>query len=302
MKVLVTGSTGQLAGDLIPLLERSGHSVTGFASSALDITDAERVGFEAARLRPGCIINTAAYTKVDRAEKERERAFAVNRDGAGNLARAASAVGAPLVHISTDFVFDGMKATPYIEEDPTGPLSAYGESKLAGEEEILKTLPEHYIIRTSWLYGARGSNFVKTILRLANDRDAIRVVYDQAGTPTWAGDLAEAVVTVVDAIEAGTLDYGIYNYSNEGIASWYDFAEAVVEESRRMGATLKCRTIEPVRTSEYPTPAKRPAYSVLDKQKIKKTFGISIPHWRASLVKMLEEADRFVMKAGGEKA
>ncbi|MBI5454290.1 MAG: dTDP-4-dehydrorhamnose reductase, partial [Deltaproteobacteria bacterium] len=260
------------------------------------ITDADKVGFEAARLRPGCIINTAAYTKVDLAEKERERAFAVNRDGARNLARAASAVGAPLVHISTDFVFDGRKPTPYIEEDPTGPLSVYGESKLAGEEEILKILPEHYIIRTSWLYGARGSNFVKTILRLANDRDAIRVVYDQAGTPTWTGDLAEAVVTVVDAIEAGTLDYGIYNYSNEGVASWYDFAEAVVEESRRMGATLKCRTIEPVRTSEYPTPAKRPAYSVLDKQKIKKTFGVRIPHWRASLVKMLEEADGAVIK------
>lgn len=297
MKVLVTGSTGQLALDLVPLLERGGHTVIGFDSRALDITDAERVGFEAARLRPGCIINTAAYTKVDLAEKERERAFAVNRDGARNLARAAASIGAPLVHISTDFVFDGRKATPYDEEDPPGPLGVYGESKLAGEEEILKLLPEHYIIRTSWLYGARGSNFVKTILRLANDRDAIRVVYDQAGTPTWAGDLAASIVTVVDAIEAGTLDYGIYHYSNEGIASWYDFAEAVVEESRRMGASLRCRTIEPVRTSEYPTPAKRPAYSVLDKQKIKKTFGVRIPHWRASLVKMLEEADGAVIKA-----
>lgn len=301
MKVLVTGSTGQLAGDLIPLLERSGHSVTGFASGALDITDADKVGFEAARLRPGCIINTAAYTKVDLAEKERERAFAVNRDGARNLARAAASTGAPLIHISTDFVFDGSKGTPYDEEDPTGPLGVYGASKLAGEEEILKVLPEHYIIRTSWLYGARGNNFVKTILRLAAERDAIRVVYDQAGTPTWTGDLAAFIVTVVDAIEAGTLDYGIYNYSNEGVASWYDFAEAVVEESRRLGATLKCRAIEPILTAEYPTPAKRPAYSVLDKQKIKRTFGVRIPHWRASLIKMLEEADGLVIKAAGKQ-
>lgn len=301
MKVLVTGSAGQLAGDLIPALERGGHSVTGFASGALDITDADKVGFEAARLRPGCIINTAAYTKVDLAEKERERAFAVNRDGARNLARAAASTGAPLIHISTDFVFDGSKGTPYDEEDPTGPLGVYGASKLAGEEEILKVLPEHYIIRTSWLYGARGNNFVKTILRLAAERDAIRVVYDQAGTPTWTGDLAASVVTVIDAIEAGTLDYGIYNYSNEGVASWYDFAEAVVEESRRLGATLKCRAIEPILTAEYPTPAKRPAYSVLDKQKIKRTFGVRIPHWRASLIKMLEEADGLVIKAAGKQ-
>ncbi|MBI2413412.1 MAG: dTDP-4-dehydrorhamnose reductase [Deltaproteobacteria bacterium] len=299
MKVLVTGSSGQLAGDLIPALERGGHTVVGFDSRAFDITDADRVGFEAARLKPGCIINTAAYTKVDLAEKERERAFAVNRDGARNLARAAASIGSPLIHISTDFVFDGRKATPYIEEDPTGPLGVYGASKLAGEDEILKTLPEHFIIRTSWLYGARGNNFVKTILRLAGERDAIRVVYDQAGTPTWTGDLAASIAAMVDAIEAGSFDYGIYHYSSEGVASWYDFADAIVDESRKMGASLRCRTIEPILTSEYPTPARRPAYSVLDKQKIKKTFGIRIPHWRASLIKMLEEADGLVIKARG---
>ncbi|OGP24462.1 MAG: dTDP-4-dehydrorhamnose reductase [Deltaproteobacteria bacterium GWC2_56_8] len=297
MKVLVTGAKGQLALDLIPLLERSGHTVIGFDSSSLDITDPDRVGYEAARVKPGCIINTAAYTKVDLAEKERERAFAVNRDGARNLARAAASIGAPLIHVSTDFVFDGRKSTPYGEDELTGPLSVYGASKLAGEEEILQLLPAHFIIRTSWLYGMMGNNFVKTILRLATERDTIRVVYDQAGTPTWTRDLAGVIVTVVDAIEAGTLDYGIYNYSNEGVASWYDFAEAVVDESRRMGASLKCRTIEPILTSEYPTPAKRPAYSVLDKQKIKKAFGVTIPHWRASLIKMLEEADGAVIKA-----
>ena len=297
MKVLVTGAKGQLALDLIPLLERSGHTVIGFDSSSLDITDPDRAGYEAARVKPGCIINTAAYTKVDLAEKERERAFAVNRDGARNLARAAASIGAPLIHVSTDFVFDGRKSTPYGEDELTGPLSVYGASKLAGEEEILELLPAHFIIRTSWLYGMMGNNFVKTVLRLATERDTIRVVYDQAGTPTWTRDLAGVIVTVVDAIEAGTLDYGIYNYSNEGVASWYDFAEAVVDESRRMGASLKCRTIEPILTSEYPTPAKRPAYSVLDKQKIKKAFGVTIPHWRASLIKMLEEADGAVIKA-----
>lgn len=289
MRILLTGASGQLAKDLYPLLVSAGHSVFGFDSKELDITDGEKVFSEVERISPECIVNSAAYTKVDLAEKERDRAFAVNRDGAANLAEAAKKADALMVHISTDFVFDGGKAAPYREEDRANPLCVYGESKLAGETEIIKRLPEHYIIRTSWLYGSWGPNFVKTILRLAKERDSMRVVYDQAGSPTWTVDLASAIVSVIGANANGDRNYGIYHYSNEGVASWYDFAEEIVEGARHSGLPVKCGTIEPILTLEYPTPARRPAYSVFDKKKIKKTFGIRIPHWRVSLLKLLNE-------------
>lgn len=263
--------------------------VTGLSSALLDITDREVVLRRIDEAGPDVIVNCGAYTKVDLAEKERERAYAVNRDGAGNLAEAANNSGSAFIHISTDFVFDGNKSTPYVETDMTNPLSVYGGSKYEGEEEIIKRLTNHVIIRTSWLYGASGNNFVKTILKYAAERDKLRVVYDQTGTPTWTEDLADAIVNIIRALGSGRKDYGVYHYSNEGVASWYDFADLIIEEAGRAGADLKCRTIEPILTAEYPTPAKRPAYSVLDKGKIKKTFGVSIPCWRRSLRKMLDE-------------
>jgi dTDP-4-dehydrorhamnose reductase len=289
MKILVTGAAGQLGADLVPALKTAGHEVLGLSSAELDITAASAVEEAVNKYSPSVIVNCGAYTKVDLAEKEKERAYAVNRDGAANIAGVAMMFGAALVHISTDFVFDGRTPAPYREDSPANPLSVYGDSKLKGEAEIAKRLEEHFIIRTSWLYGAGGGNFVKTILRLASERETLRVVYDQTGTPTWTVDLAGAVVRVVERSESGARAYGVYHYSGEGVASWYDFAVAVVEEAASLGAPLKCARIEPILTVEYPTPAARPAYSVLDKKKIRSTFGLSIPHWRSSLKRMIKE-------------
>lgn len=288
MKIIITGAKGQLGSDLVPRLNMAGHEVIGFGSKELDITSAEQTLKAVKDLSPECIINCGAYTKVDLAEKEKESAFAVNQTGAANLADAAEAAGAALIHVSTDFVFDGDKATPYSETDKTNPLSIYGASKLAGEEEIIKRTDKHFIVRTSWLYGTGGNNFVKTILRLAAERESLRIVYDQAGSPTWTADLASALLNIVKSVETGEKKYGVYHYSNEGVASWYDFAHMILEETARR-ADFKCRNLEPILTSEYPTPARRPAYSVFNKSKIKKEFGISIPHWRVSLRGMINE-------------
>lgn len=289
MKVLVTGANGQLASDLVPLLAAAGFTPAAFSSAELDISDGAAVAEAVKKTGPGIIVNPAAYTKVDLAEKERERAYAVNSVGAGNLAKAAKEALCPIVHVSTDFVFDGRNPVPYKEDDVANPLSVYGASKLEGERAVAAANGSHVIVRTSWLYGAAGNNFVKTILRLASKRESLRVVYDQAGTPTWSTDLAIALVKVCKSIGSGREPWGVYHYSNEGVASWYDFAVAVCEEAASIGMALKCRSIEPILTSEYPVPAARPAYSVLNKAKIKNAFGLSIPHWRRSLSKMIKE-------------
>lgn len=289
MKVLVTGAKGQLGSDIVPLLEKGGYETAAFGSGELDISDAQAVRDAVKREKPAIIINSAAYTKVDLAEKETERAFAVNALGAANLARAAKDAGCPLLHVSTDFVFDGQSPLPYCEEAATNPLSVYGASKLEGEKALARELDEHVIVRTSWLYGVTGHNFVRTILRLASERESLRVVYDQAGTPTWSADLAGMLVSICKEIGSGKKPWGTYHYSNEGVASWYDFAVAVCEEGKTNGMDLKCSHIEPILTAQYPVPAKRPAYSVLDKAKIKKTFNASIPHWRSSLTNMMKE-------------
>ncbi|CAG1066631.1 dTDP-4-dehydrorhamnose reductase [uncultured bacterium] len=289
MKVLVTGAKGQLASDLVPLLEAAGFTPVPFSSAELDISDRAAVFEAVKRTGPGLIVNPAAYTKVDLAEKEKERAYAVNAEGAENLAAAAAACGCPIVHVSTDFVFDGRSPAPYSEEAGTNPLSVYGASKLSGEKAVAAANEAHVVVRTSWLYGTNGHNFVKTILRLASERESLRVVYDQAGTPTWSADLAAMLAGICKAIESGQKPWGLYHYSNEGVASWYDFAVAICEEAASLGMELKCGQIEPILTSEYPVPAARPAYSVLNKAKIKKTFGASIPHWRRSLSTMLKE-------------
>lgn len=288
MKVLVTGAKGQLASDLVPLLEAAGFTVAALSSGELDISDPLAVSEAVKKTKPGVIVNPAAYTKVDLAEKEKDRAYAVNANGAENLARAAKEAACPIVHVSTDFVFDGRSPVPCVEDQEANPLSVYGASKLAGEKSVAAATNEHVIVRTSWLYGVEGHNFVKTILRLASEREALRIVYDQTGTPTWSADLAAALVAVCKSIEAGQKPWGIYHYSNEGVASWYDFAVAICNDAASIGMPLKCKRIEPILTAEYPLPAARPAYSVLHKAKIKKTFGIEIPHWRSSLSKMLK--------------
>ncbi len=289
-KVFVTGAGGQLGMDLRTALGAAGLGGEYYASADLDITERDAVFSVIEREAPSVVINAAAYTKVDLAEKESERAFAVNFAGAGNVASACEATGAVLIHISTDFVFDGEKSRPYREEDRTNPLSVYGKSKLEGEEAVRKACARHFIIRTSWLYGARGHNFVRTMLCLAGERDELRVVSDQVGSPTWTGDLAGTIAEIALRVtRGGAPPFGTYHFANEGVASWYDLSVAVVEEAQRLGMDLKCSAVLPIPTEAYPTPAPRPAYSVLDKTKIKEALSMGIPHWRASLVRMLSE-------------
>ena len=281
MKILVTGSDGQLGRELRHALEDSHPGVTDYVDLAqLDITDAAAVN---ATLRDGGythIINCAAYTAVDRAEEQKSLCTAVNVDGIRNLASAAADNGAKVLHVSTDYVFDGTAHRPYTEGDKPAPTSHYGSTKRLGETALLGLVPDAVIVRTGWLYSPYGNNFVKTMLRLAGEKGKLRVVADQVGTPTYAADLAAMIVRIVTA---PTWIEGTFNYSNEGVCSWYDFAQAIVDEAG-LADTVQ---VTPIASDDYPTAATRPYYSVLDKSKIKATFGVTIPHWRASLRKCM---------------
>ncbi len=229
--------------------------------------------------KPAFAINCAAYTAVDKAEDEIDLARKINKTGAENLAEACKAYHTTFIHISTDFVFKGDKAHPLVEDDIAEPISVYGLTKLEGEQDIVRLMDEYFIIRTSWLYSEFGNNFVKTMLKLGAERDLLKIIADQVGTPTYGIDLAGCVL---DIISSGTSTYGIYHYSNEGVTSWYDFAKGIFDLSATEVKVL------PIRTDEYPTKATRPAYSVMDKSKIKTTFGIEIPYWRDSLAICIE--------------
>ncbi|WP_458400196.1 dTDP-4-dehydrorhamnose reductase [Mailhella sp.] len=272
--ILVTGSNGQLGNELRLLL---GDSAVYVDREELDITDEASVKafFEAKSF--DFVINCAAYTAVDKAEDNFEDADRINRLGPALLAK----YGKHIIQVSTDYVFDGMAHLPYKEEDATNPLSVYGSTKLAGEEAVLAEAETAVVIRTAWLYSSFGANFVKTMRRLGTERDSLGVIFDQIGTPTYAADLAAAIVTMLPQIKAGTK--AVYHYSNEGVASWYDFAAAIMRESG-----LAC-TVRPIETSEYPTRATRPAYSVLNKAKIRRDFGLTIPHWLDSLKRCISK-------------
>jgi len=215
-------------------------------------------------------------------------AYAVNVEGAKNLAKAAKDVNAKLIHISTDFVFDGRKCLPYSENDIPNPLSIYGKTKLEGEQAVLETLSSSIVIRTAWLYSAFGNNFVKTMQRLGKEREKLSVIFDQVGTPTWGGDLAQTILIILKQLEEGSTEKGLYHFSNEGVASWYDFAVEVMELSN-----INCQIL-PIETKQYHTPAPRPFYSVLNKARIKSDFGISIPHWKESLKKCIGQLNKMV--------
>jgi dTDP-4-dehydrorhamnose reductase len=284
MNILVTGSHGQLGSELQTLQhEQSGFDWHFSDLPELDIaSEADVLAFCRER-RIGTIVNCAAYTAVDKAESDVEAAYRVNRDGTAALASAAKASGALLVHVSTDYVFDGGSSRPYREDDPVSPCGVYGQSKWEGEEAIRASGCSHIIIRTSWLYSAWGYNFVKTMLRLGRERDSIGVVFDQVGTPTWAADLARAIVSILDRCDPARHYADTFHYSNEGVCSWYDFAKAIMEAEG-----LACK-VSPIESSDYPTPARRPHFSVLNKRKIRESWGLEIPHWRDSLLKMLRE-------------
>ncbi len=290
--ILVTGVKGQLGQCFRQVSVRWPEQGFVFAGSQdLDVSDRAAV---LRRLRPlkgdkkvAWVINCAAYTAVDKAESEPVEARKINVQGPKNLAEACAELGIPLVHFSTDYVYHSRQNTPFRETDPVSPKSVYARTKLAGERAALRIHPLTMIVRTSWVYAAFGQNFVKTMLRLGSERDVLKVVADQIGSPTYAPDLAETILKIIQKVESGEVPKeslaGIWNYSNEGVASWYDFAAAIFELQN-----IPCR-VRPIATQDYPTPAQRPPFSVLDKSKIKTAFGLDIPHWRESLRRCLEE-------------
>jgi dTDP-4-dehydrorhamnose reductase len=283
-KILVFGASGQLGHCLKKVADTQQLSDIFFPGEVeANILDEIGLNTLFAKYQPQFCINCAAYTAVDKAEEDMHTARKVNADGAANLAKLCKANGVTLVHVSTDFVFEGNTPYPLIEADAVNPINVYGLTKLEGEHAIADILPEHYILRTSWLYSEYGNNFVKTMLRLGAERDVLKVIADQVGTPTYAIDLAECILAI---IAADNKQYGIYHYSNEGVTSWYDFAQSIFDISNTQ---VK---VYPIRTAEYPTPALRPTYSVMDKAKVKSTFNIEIPYWRHSLetcIKRLSE-------------
>jgi dTDP-4-dehydrorhamnose reductase len=283
-KILVFGASGQLGHCLKKVADTQQLSDIFFPDEdEANILDEIGLNTLFAKYQPQFCINCAAYTAVDKAEEDMHTARKVNADGAANLAKLCKANGVTLVHVSTDFVFEGNTPYPLIETDAVNPINVYGLTKLEGEHAIADILPEHYILRTSWLYSEYGNNFVKTMLRLGAERDVLKVIADQVGTPTYAIDLAECILAI---IAADNKQYGIYHYSNEGVTSWYDFAQSIFDISNTQ---VK---VYPIRTAEYPTPAIRPTYSVMDKAKVKSIFNIEIPYWRHSLetcIKRLSE-------------
>ncbi|HEY5288667.1 MAG TPA: dTDP-4-dehydrorhamnose reductase [Caulobacteraceae bacterium] len=286
MKVLVTGAGGQLAGAFLAAAP-SGWTVIGLGRADLDIGDKDAVAAAVRAHTPDLVVNAAAYTAVDRAESEPDLAFRINRDGAGHLARAAECAGARLVHVSTDFVFDGRASRPYRPDDPTGPLSVYGASKLAGERAVIAAAPDALIVRTAWVYGPAGSNFLSTMLRLMTSQTELSVVADQVGTPTSTRTLAGALWELIAADARG-----LFHYTDAGVASWYDFAVAIVEEALAAGVLQSAPLVKPISTADYPTAAQRPAFSVLDKTATFTLLGRPAPHWRAALRAVLAELSR----------
>lgn len=285
MKALIVGKNGQLATELrrgVP----EGINAKAFGSDEMDLRDQAAVDKTISYYRPDVILNAAAYTAVDKAESDLENAFALNRDGVHHLAKIAKKTGARLIHVSTDFVFDGTKSSPYLPDDPTAPLGVYGQSKRAGEEVLLDVLANlATIVRTSWVYSAHGNNFVRTMLKLMQERDQLGVVSDQIGSPTWAHGLAELLWTLA----ASPASTGIWHWSDLGVASWYDFAVAIQDEALVQRLLLHSIPIRPMATKDYPTPAKRPAMSVLDTAAVRQKTGRAGQHWRKALRAMLAE-------------
>ena len=287
--IVIAGASGQVALALQRQAARRGTIASSLGRPQFDLTEAATVSAALDEARPSIVINAAAYTAVDKAESEPDGAMAVNAGGAATLAAACAERAIPLVHISTDYVFDGSKTSPYVESDATAPLSVYGESKAAGEDAVRRLNPQHIIVRTSWVYGPDGANFLKTMLRLGATRDEISVVGDQYGAPTRADDLAAALLEL--ALEqlktGGGSRWGTYHLTGGGQTTWHGFAEQIFQHADEAGA--KTPRLNCIATSSYPTPARRPAYSVLDQSKIKAAFGIALPDWRDSLATHFSE-------------
>jgi dTDP-4-dehydrorhamnose reductase len=285
-KVLLIGAKGQVGQELQVTLPSLGE-VISIGREELDLTNSEKIGQLIREIHPDYLVNASAYTAVDKAEIEPDLAYSINSTAPKIMAEAAEKIKAKFLHISTDYVFDGRKNTPYLETDLTNPLGVYGQSKLRGEEEIKTVNSQAIILRTAWVYGSYGkSNFVKTMLRLGKEREELKVVVDQLGSPTWSKDIAAAITHLLINVDNPT---GIYNFTNSGVASWFDLTKAIFEEAKISGIPLKIQRVIPITTAEYPTPAVRPAYSVLSGQKISQQLGYIPPYWRDSLKAMLNQ-------------
>ncbi len=303
MNILITGKGGQLAWELEQTAPKQ-HTLHTFSAKQLDITDQHNVNEVLLSIKPDVVINAAAYTAVDKAETDKETAYAVNETGSEYLAKACKYIGAKLIHVSTDFVFDGTKTTPYQTDDKPNPINVYGDSKLQGDLKVSQILGEQAtIIRTAWVYSTHGNNFVKTMLRLMSEKDQLGIVYDQVGTPTWAKGLAQMIWKLIEARsekrEASSSDSlatrhsplasQTLHWTDAGVASWYDFAQAIQELALEKDLLEKSIPIRPIPASSYPTPAKRPSFSVIDKTTAEMASQFNTTHWRAQLSSMLDE-------------
>lgn len=287
--ILLIGSKGQLGHELSDTLKSQG-TVTAVSRADLDLTQGKTIRQMVQTVKPNVIVNAAAYTAVDKSETEEDVAKAVNAIAPTILAEECQKLGATLVHVSTDYVFNGRKNTPYLETDMPDPLGVYGKTKLMGEDGIRQSCDRHIIIRTAWVYGTHGKgNFVKTMLRLGAEREELRVVVDQVGSPTWTKDLANATTALVERSQTSDDVMGLYHYANSGVISWYDFAVAIFEEARSLGLPVAIKRVMPITTAEYPLPAPRPAYSSLSNRRIADTLGATPVHWRESLRAMMAE-------------
>lgn len=284
MRILVTGSNGQLGSEMVALQpQETHHQWFNLDINELDITDKNAVEQFVVNNKIDGIINCAAYTNVDKAEEDVALCYKVNRDAPQYLAQAIEKVGGFIIHISTDYVFDGTNNIPYTEQDKPNPVTIYGKSKIEGEQYVCESCKQHIIIRTAWVYSSYGKNFVKTMIKLGEEKPSLGVIFDQIGSPTYARDLAKTIITIVNQ---GIIP-GIYNFSNEGVISWYDFTKNI----HQLANITSCK-VAPIHTADYPTLAQRPHFSVLDKTKIKNTYNIEIPYWRDSLeecIQLLEQ-------------
>ncbi|MGF6692111.1 dTDP-4-dehydrorhamnose reductase [Metapseudomonas resinovorans] len=287
MKILITGNNGQVAQELQLALAGKAE-VIALGREQLDLANPERVRQHVRAQAPDLLINAAAYTAVDQAENEPEAAFAINATAPGVLAEEAAALGIPLFHYSTDYVYDGSKAGLYNEDDPTHPLGVYGSSKLAGEQAVQAVGGQHLILRTSWVYSLHGRNFLLTMQRLLQEREELRVVDDQVGAPTWAGSIAEATLQLMDQWQAGNQHWGVYHLTNQGETSWFGFASAIAEQLKAAGKP--CARLVAIPSSEYPTPAKRPLNSRLDGSKLQRDWQVALPDWRVALAECLRRS------------
>ncbi|MBR0995463.1 dTDP-4-dehydrorhamnose reductase [Bradyrhizobium japonicum] len=289
MRILLTGTSGQVGAALLPLLELQG-SVFAPGRASFDLSRPDALAGALDACRPDLIVNPAAYTAVDRAEDERELAFRANAEAPAAMAAWAARHGVPMIHLSTDYVFDGSGTAPWREDSEPNPLSAYGASKLAGDRAVMEAVPAHLIVRTSWVYAATGANFLNTMIRLAGERDELRIVADQIGAPTSARVIADTIAAVLNAAQGDPARLlksrgGVLNVACGGETSWHGFASAIVEQMRARGAALKCRRIVPIATAEYPTKARRPANSRLSLARLGEVFGLEVTPWTEALAR-----------------